>query len=88
MGTFLNHYLPDIENRSAQTIKTYKASLNAYVSYLENEKAISFLKLDFEQFEVKYAEEWIAYLKKKGKTATTINLRIAALKSFTTTKSR
>lgn len=82
MGTFLNHYLPDIENRSAQTIKTYKASLNAYVSYLENEKAISFLKLGFEQFEVKYAEEWIAYLKKKGKTATTINLRIAALKSF------
>jgi len=82
MGKFFNHYLPDIENRSKQTINTYRNSISSYIKFLEQEKSIAFDKLDIKHFEVKLAEDWIAYLKKTGKSATTINLRIAALKSF------
>ena len=68
MGKFFNHYLPDIENRSKQTINTYRNSISSYIKFLEQEKGIAFDKLDIKHFEVKLAEDWIAYLKKTGKS--------------------
>ena len=37
MGKFFNHYLPDIENRSKQTINTYRNSISSYIKFLEQE---------------------------------------------------
>ena len=79
---FLNHYLPEIQSHSPQTVKTYKKALAAYAIYLGKEKGISFDKFGVEHFDVKLVEEWIAYLKQNDKSATTINLYVAALKAF------
>lgn len=68
---------------SPETINSYKDTFQIYILYLFEVHKISSSKVSMEHFKIDYIEGFCQYLKvSSNNKATTINNRIAALKSF------
>jgi len=77
INQFLN-YLRYERNRSAQTVQTYEEALNEFESYLIlKDSGLSLATADTDLI-----RDWMESLMDKGNTASTINKKLSALRSF------
>ena len=80
---FLLDYLITQRNSSSKTVRAYKQSLNQFRIYLRDEKSIPFDKVDFDYFSKEQIYGFLVYLRDNKKcSVATLNLRLAAIKSF------
>lgn len=80
---FIYHYLPDIRKTSSNTVSSYRDGLNAYISYLEEEKEIRRNSICFNHLsenKVKEYQDFMLNIKKRAPK--TCNLRLTSLRSF------
>lgn len=83
------HYLSEVRNLSGNAIRSYRTGLGLYLDYLESVKGVRRETLVGDCFRVDTIEDWLAWTKEtKGCSPSTCNLRLAALRSFTTFLSR
>jgi site-specific recombinase XerD len=80
---FLCNYLPVQRRCSNATIKNYKDSINQYRIYLLTCKKIPFNKVGFSCFSRSEIYDFCVWLRDaQHKSVNTVNLRLAAIKSF------
>ena len=71
------------KNASKKTIKAYKQSINEFRCYLKDYKKKSFLTLELSDFNQDNIYDFLVYLRDtKKQKSSTLNLRLASLKSF------
>lgn len=84
MNKYFNQFLVIRRKSSAKTLKTYKASINKFRKYMDAQKGIPFLSLELSNFGKDFVFDFLVYLRdNEHLKASTLNLRLAALKSFT-----
>ncbi len=80
---FLIDYLITQRNSSSKTVSAYKQSLNQFRIYLRDEKSLPFDKVGFDCFSKEQIYGFLVYLRDNKKcSVATLNLRLAAIKSF------
>jgi integrase/recombinase XerD len=80
---FLLVYLPRHRCFSPHTVKAYREVMDLFRRFLQEEKAIVFSRITFEQMDHELIYEFLAWLQnKRNSTASTRNQRLAALKTF------
>jgi len=80
---YLNRELPDIRQKSANTVKAYRESLNQFIDYLETEKDIRRSKISFKDFGRDNIRDFLSWMHKaQRKAPKTINLRLTAVHSL------
>ena len=80
--SYLHDYMPAVRNLSDKSVEAYKQSLKTYLSFLEESKSLAEAKVTFESFTRDNVKEYAAWLKGKGYSAKTINLKLTAIRSF------
>ena len=80
--TFLRKYLPRQMGRSAETVRSYTDSLTSFRRYIYSERGISIAKFTFEQCTKEVILEYFAYLKDRGISPATCNVRLSAIKNY------
>lgn len=78
---YIDFYLPIQRRYSKNTIKTYCKSLLDFISFLSKIN-VDIYSLEIHNIDIKYIEQYIANLVKKNNKATTINTKLATIKSF------
>ncbi|MDL2299928.1 site-specific integrase, partial [Bacteroides sp. OttesenSCG-928-E20] len=77
-------YVPSVKTTSEHTLRSYKLSLSLFLRYLQLERGITSLTLTPECFSVEVLTQWQIWLKKERHvSATTCNIRMAAIKNLT-----
>lgn len=80
---FLDVYLVHQAARSEHTVRAYRTSLTSFYVYVTEEKKISPLKYCFSDCTYEFVLGYSQYLQeKKGLVATTVNQRLAALRTY------
>ncbi len=79
---FLNDYMPNQIGRSSNTIKTYCDSLTVLRYFVNDELNKSISVFEFQDCNYDCLVKFKKYLFQKGNSASTINNRIAAIKSY------
>ena len=80
---FLGDYLIQKRNFSDKTARAYRQSLKLLRKYFKEEKGIGFEKIRFALFTRENIYDFLMWLKKaKKNSASTLNLRLTAIKSF------
>lgn len=79
---YLHDYMPAIRGLSNKTIESYKQSLKTYLRFLREEKGLEDEDVSFEAFVRDNVKEFVVWLKGKGASARTVNLRITSIRSF------
>ena len=80
---FLTDYLVTRRNFSDKTVRAYKQSLKLLRKYFSDEKGISFDSMDFSCFSRSNIYGYLMWLKdSRNCSYQTLNLRLAAIKSF------
>ena len=79
---FLTEYLPLHRNYSKNTISSYKDSIKLFIIFLRDDKCIEINKFKMNQINRELILEFIEWLKNRGSTPSTINQRVAGIKSF------
>lgn len=79
---FLNDYLPLKRTFSENTINSYRMALQLLRNYFLEQKGIDFGGLNFSLLNRENIHEFLMWLKKKGNQPSTLNQRMAAIKSF------
>ena len=77
INQFLN-YLRYERNSSPQTVQTYEESLRAFESYISLRDS----RLSLQAVDADLIRDWMESLMDKGNTASTINKKLSALRSF------
>ncbi len=80
--SYLHDYMPAVRNLSDKSVEAYKQSLKTYLSFLEEAKTLAEDKVTFEAFKRDNVKEYVSWLKDKGYSAKTINLKLTAIRSF------
>jgi site-specific recombinase XerD len=80
---FLTDYLPVKRNFSGKTVKAYRQTMNLLRQYLCDTKGIRFEQMSFPCFSRNSIYDFLVWLKDvRHNTTGTMNLRLAAVKSF------
>lgn len=80
---WLTIHLPKHKRCSANTVKSYKQTLNTFVDFLVDEKDIKIHKLSFTHFTAENVNDFLDWLQESRKIgASTRNQRLMALRSF------
>ena len=80
---FLTIFLPKNRCYSDHTVRAYRDTLNLFRRFLQEEKAISFTDISFDQINHELIYDFLIWLQNtRGCAASTKNHRLAALKSF------
>lgn len=79
---YLDTYLPKQLGRSPQTIRSYRNSLSSFHKYLYEERKLSITKFEFSECNRDILLDYVSFLKEKGNSPTTCNVRLAAIKSY------
>ena len=80
---FLTVYLPRQRKLSANTVKSYRMSLNLFFEFLSEKHDIPLYKLSFECLTTELVAEYISWLQEeRSNSDTTCNQRLMALRSF------
>lgn len=83
LHNYFSVHLPLRLAASPKTIRTYKTALNQMRLYLANEKNIPFTSMGFECFSREMIYDFLVYLRdEKQESASTLNNRLAAIRSF------
>lgn len=83
ISAFLNTYAPLNLTSSTNTLKSYRISLNKYLSFLDEQKGYTIKTLDKDCFDRPVIEEWMRYMRtKEGLSSDTCNIRLCALRVF------
>lgn len=80
--SYLHDYMPVTRNLSDKSVDTYKQSLKTYLQFLEIEKSLVEEQVTFNAFSRENIKDFISWLKEKGYTPKTINLKLTAIRSF------
>ncbi len=80
--SYLHDYMPAVRNLSDKSVEAYKQSLKTYLSFLEEVKSLAEEKVTFDSFTRDNIKEYVTWMKDKGFSAKTINLRLTAIRSF------
>lgn len=81
--TFLTEYLPVIRKRSKNTISSYKAAINIYLSFIQYKTQKQLYEITIKDFTAENIQEFMDWLKvENNNTAPTINLRYSHIKQF------
>ena len=83
VSKFLTEYLPNHRNYSKNTILSYRDSLKLFVVFLRDDKSINVNYFRMKDFDRKLILEFIDWLRTSKSSSSTINQRLAAIKSFT-----
>lgn len=79
---FLDTYLPKQCGRSEYTVESYRDALTIFRKFVYEEKGISIKDFEYKDCTRDLLLDFIEYLKINGKKPTTINHRIAAIRSY------
>ena len=80
---YLNNELPNIRKKSPNTVESYRRSLNGYIDFLENEKAINRAKVCYQDFNKNNLKDYLVFMKTSQRLSEkTCNLRITAIKTL------
>jgi len=80
---FLTDYLLAKRNFSEKTAKAYRQTMKLLKNYFQQEKGISFERMDFSCFSRSNIYNFLIWLKdSRSNSAQTLNLRLSAIKSF------
>ncbi len=80
---FLNRYLLRQEQRSKETIKAYRISLNEFFTYVTETAGKNVMKFRFSDCTYDFVLGYSQYLQEEKKLCnSTVNQRLAALKSY------
>lgn len=79
---YLHDYMPVTRNLSDKSVEAYKQSLKTYLKYLEEEKGIVDENVTFDTFSRDDVKCFVAWLKNKGYSPKSINLKLTAIRSF------
>ena len=72
--TFLTEYLPVIRKRSKNTISSYKAAINIYLSFIQYKTQKQLYEITIKDFTAENIQEFMDWLKvENNNTAPTIN---------------
>ena len=83
LSTFLEQYLPDVRRFSRHTVESYTDCFRLLVVYVSEQKKIRPCKLKIEHFSTTVVTNFLESLEtERGNTASTRNIRLAAIKSF------
>ena len=83
LSTFLQHYLPNVRQFSRHTVQSYTDCFRLLVLYVSKRKKIRPVKLKIEHFSATMVTEFLETLEtERNNTASTRNIRLAAIKSF------
>ena len=83
LAEFFDSYLPDTKGVSENTIRSYKAALRLFFTFLEEEKGIHPEKVTFSILDSGMIDEFLSWLENtRGCSKQTRNQRLAALSSF------
>lgn len=80
---FLTDYLPLQRNFSKNTVKSYRDTFKLLIRFITEEKEKNLMKFDMGDFDKKLIVDFIEWLRKRGSKASSMNQRLAAIKSFT-----
>lgn len=80
---YLTIYLPKQKNASSLTVKTYRESLNQFITYLAIEKKAAIYSVTFDDITQGSITAYLSYISdKKQCTTSTLNLRLSAIRAF------
>ena len=80
---YLNNELPNIRKKSPNTIEAYRRSLNGYIDFLENEKAINRRKVSYQDFNKNNLKDYLLFMKTSQRLSEkTCNLRMTAIRAL------
>lgn len=80
---YLNRFLARQENRSVETVKAYRISLTCFYGYVTEVKLLNVMKFKFSDCTYEFVLSYSQYLQEeKNLAASTVNQRLAALKSY------
>lgn len=80
---FLDHELPMIRRKSRNTAASYRAPLNIYISFLEEEKGIRCERICFNDLDKKNLKDYLLWMGDVKKwSPKTCNLRMTAVRSL------
>lgn len=83
IGDFLRVYLPVVKNRDADTIESYRHSINLYVEFLSATSGITLISLKAEHFCQRNITTYMDWLQTERKNvAPTVNHRLADIRGF------
>jgi len=79
---FLNEYLPNQVGRSTATVESYRDSLTIFRRFLSKDRQIPLNKFRFSDCTKDCIFDFRDYLKQSGNKPSTINVRVAAVRSY------
>lgn len=83
ISEFFGGYLTAKRNYSDKTVKSYKDTFNLLREYFDGELGIKFINMNFDNCNKENIYSFLLYLRdEKSNSASTINLRLSAIKSF------
>ena len=80
--SYLHDYMPAVRNLSDKSVAAYKQSLKTYLTFLEEANSLTEDRVTFDAFTRDNIKEYVTWLKGKGFSAKTINLKMTAIRSF------
>lgn len=81
--TFLTSYLPEIQKKSPNTVRSYQAAINLYLEFLQESKHMALSDVTQGCFSVAMVLEFTDWLKRSRENVPpTINLRVTHIRKF------
>lgn len=82
ISSYFTDFLPLQRNYSKNTIQGYRDAIKLFLRFVSDEKGIDINKFSMNQFNREIVAEFLNYMRKNGQKVSTVNQRLAALKSF------
>ncbi len=83
ISLFVNSYAPAHLTESEHTLKSYTATLNKYLTFLEDQKDYTVQTIEKKCFERSLIEEWLRYMRNEEQLSPeTCNVRLGGLRTF------
>lgn len=79
---FLKVYLAVMRKNSKNTISSYQSSLNLFLDFVAENAGIDFSNISFETITYETVRAYVEFLDSHGVSASTINVRLSAIRSF------
>ena len=83
IGDFLNSYLPVVKRRDADTVASYRTSINLFLDYLREERGVTLVTItaaDLSQENLTGFMDWLK--ERRGNSAPTINHRLSDVRGL------
>lgn len=80
---FLTVYMPKQRGLSSHTIKSYKQSINQFLTFIKEKKKVQYEEISFRNWDASTISDYLVYLEnERNVSASTRNQRLFAIRSF------